>query len=162
LSVAHGKLLSMTAWKDVESAEPEFAARVRGLLDAHVNKILATLRADGSPRVSGVEVEFRDGELLFGSMANARKGADLHRDPRFALHSASPDPGEPKDWAGDAKIAGRAVPFGPVEATDGAPEGETFRADITEVVVTRLNETADRLVIESWRPGVGLRRVERT
>jgi hypothetical protein len=148
----------MTAWKDVESAEPEFAARVRALFDAHVNKILATLRADGSPRVSGVEVEFADGELTFGSMANARKGADLHRDPRFAVHSASPDPGEPKTWAGDAKIAGRAVPAGPVEGQ----EGELFRADITEVVITRLNEAADRLVIESWRPGGGLRRVERT
>ena len=93
-------------------------------------------------------------------MANARKGADLRRDPRFALHSPSPDPPDPKSWAGDAKISGRAVPAGAVEG--GGPEGEMFRADITEVVITRLNDAADRLVIESWRPGGGLRCVERT
>jgi hypothetical protein len=35
-----------------------------------------TLRADGSPRISGIEVAFEDGELAFGSMLNARTGAD--------------------------------------------------------------------------------------
>ena len=149
----------MVTWKEVENAEPEFAGRVRALFDAHTNKVIATLRADGSPRVSGIEAAFTEGELVFGSMPDARKGADLHRDPRFAMHSPSPDPPDPKSWAGDAKIAGRAVPAGAVQ---GGPDGEQFRADITEVVLTRLNEAADRLVIESWRPGVGLRRVERT
>ncbi len=37
----------MTAWKDVERAEPEFAQRVRGLFDRHRHKTIATLRADG-------------------------------------------------------------------------------------------------------------------
>lgn len=148
----------MVSWKEIESAEPEFAGRVRTLFDAHTNKVIATLRADGSPRVSGIEAKFTDGELTFGSMSNARKLADLRRDPRFAMHSPSPDVPDPKSWAGDAKIAGRAVPMGPV---DGELEGVGFRADITEVVITRLNEAADRLLIESWRPGGGLRRVER-
>ena len=77
---------AMAAWKDVEQAEPEFAARVRRLFDAGRHKTIATLRADGSPRISGIECEFADGELRFGSMPGARKGADLRRDPRFALH----------------------------------------------------------------------------
>jgi hypothetical protein len=72
----------MTAWKDVERAEPEFARRVRGLFDGHRHKTIATLRADGSPRISGIEVAFEDGELAFGSMPNARKGADLGRGSR--------------------------------------------------------------------------------
>jgi hypothetical protein len=58
----------MTAWRDVEQAEPEFAARVRRLFDAGRHKTIATLRADGSPRISGIECEFADGELRFGSM----------------------------------------------------------------------------------------------
>ena len=74
----------MAAWKDVEQAEPEFAARVRRLFEAGRHKTIATLRADGSPRISGIECEFADGELRFGSMPGARKGADLRRDPRFA------------------------------------------------------------------------------
>jgi len=87
-------LCSMVAWKDVVSAEPTFAARVRALFDAHKHKSIATLRADGSPRISGIEVEFSDDDLTFGSMTGSRKGADLARDPRFALHSPSVDPPE--------------------------------------------------------------------
>jgi Pyridoxamine 5'-phosphate oxidase len=104
----------MTTWKDVEDAEPELAARVRKIFDANKHKTIATLRADGAPRISGIEAEFSDGELTFGSMPRARKGDDLHRDPRFALHSATVDPpeGDPAGWVGDAKIAGRAVPLG--------------------------------------------------
>lgn len=81
----------MVTWKQVEDAAPEFAARARSILASHKHKTLATLRADGSPRISGIECEFADGELTFGSMPGARKGADLHRDARFALHSASVD-----------------------------------------------------------------------
>jgi pyridoxamine 5'-phosphate oxidase-like protein len=149
----------MVAWKDVEEAAPEFAARVQRIFDAHKHKTIATLRADGGPRISGIEAEFAGGELTFGSMPHARKGADLHRDPRFALHSPSVDPPEddPATWAGDAKVAGRAVPAGPVGDTDG----ELFRADIDEVVRTGLNADATALVVEIWTPSGGLRRVER-
>ena len=150
----------MAAWKDVEQAEPEFAARVRRLFDAGRHKTIATVRADGSPRISGIECEFADGELRFGSMAGARKGADLRRDPRFALHGPTfhPQEGRESEWPGEAKIAGRAVPTGPV---DDVPEGETFLADISEVVITRLNPEATLLVIESWTPQRGLRVAER-
>jgi hypothetical protein len=146
----------MTAWQDVEQAEPEFARRVRGLFDAHKHKTIATLRADGSPRISGIEAVFQDGELTFGSMPQARKGADLRRDPRFALHSATVDPvdGAEAGWPGEAKISGRAVLV-------GSGEADSFRADITEVVHTHLDEKATKLVVEWWTPDVGLRRVER-
>lgn len=150
----------MTTWRDVEQAAPEFAQRVRALFDARKHKTMATLRADGSPRISGIEASFDDGELTFGSMPNARKGADLRRDPRFALHSATVDPvpGAEAQWPGEAKIAGRAIAAGPT--TEG-PEGELFRVDITEVVHTRLDEAAAKLVVEWWTPTQGLRRVER-
>lgn len=65
----------MTVWHDVARAQPEFAQRVRVLFDAHTHKTIATLRADGSPRISGIEVVFEDGEPVFGSIPNARKGA---------------------------------------------------------------------------------------
>jgi hypothetical protein len=114
----------MTAWQDVEQAEPEFAKRVRARFDAHRHKTIATVRADGAPRISGIESTFEAGELWFGSMANARKGADLRRDPRFALHSATVDPieGAEARWPGEAKITGRAVPA-PPSAEQGNPAG---------------------------------------
>jgi hypothetical protein len=150
----------VTAWQDVEQAVPEFARRVRELFDAHRHKTIATLRADGSPRISGIEVVFENGELSFGSMPDARKGADLRRDPRFALHSATVDPveGAEAQWPGEAKISGRAIAAGPI--TEG-PEGDLFRADIAEVVHTHLNEGATRLVVEWWTATHGLRRIER-
>jgi hypothetical protein len=150
----------MAAWQDVERAEPEFAERVRRIFDAHKHKTIATLRADGSPRISGIEAVFSDGELTFGSMPNARKGVDLRRDPRFALHSATVDPvdGSEAEWPGEAKISGRALYAG---GTTGGPEGDLFRADIAEVVHTHLDEKATMLVVEWWTPADGLRRVER-
>jgi Pyridoxamine 5'-phosphate oxidase len=155
-------LSRMVSWNEVEKAEPEFAARVRKLFDARKHKTIATLRADGSPRISGIEAEFADGELTFGSMPRARKGADLKRDPRFALHSATSDPpdDEPKRWPGEAKLAGRAYVARKLDGAD-EPEGELFRADVDEVVVIALNDEGTMLVVESWHPGRGLRRVER-
>ena len=147
----------MTSWAELARAEPEFAGRVRALFDAHRHKTIATVRADGSPRISGIEAVFQDGELVFGSMPKARKGADLVRDPRFALHSATVDPveGAAADWPGEAKIAGRAL------LVSRGKRGDRFRADITEVVHTHLDEKATMLVVEWWTPQHGLRQVER-
>lgn len=149
----------MTAWREVEASVPEFARRVRELFDAHRHKTIATVRADGAPRISGIEAGFEDGELTFGSMPNSRKGADLRRDPRFALHSATVDPikGEEAKWPGEAKISGRA--FAIAVTDDGS--GERFHADIASVVHTHLNPQATLLVIEWWTPAQGLQTIER-
>jgi hypothetical protein len=150
----------VATWKDVERAEPEFAARVRELFDGGRHKTIATLRVDGSPRISGIECEFADGALTFGSMPGARKGADLRRDPRFALHGPvyHPVTGKEAEWPGEAKIAGRAVP---ARSVDGQPDADSFAADISEIVITRLNPEATLMIIESWTPQRGLRLVER-
>jgi hypothetical protein len=133
---------------------------VRKLFDGRRHKTIATVRADGSPRISGIEVAFEDGELVFGSMPNARKGADLARDPRFALHSATIDPveGAEAQWPGEAKISGQAIPAKP--RTEGS-DGDRFHVDITDIVHTHLNDKATMLVVEWWTPAHGLRRIER-
>jgi len=152
-------------WSEFEKEQPEFAARVRKLLDAGRHKTIATLRADGAPRISGIECEIADGELRFGSMPAARKGADLRRNGRFALHGPTfhPVEGQEAAWPGEAKIAGTAVPAGTVAAGEGdeAPDGEAFSADITEVVITHLNAEATQLVVEWWTPAQGLQSIER-
>lgn len=151
----------MVSWSTVASAEPEFAERVQTIFDAHKHKTIATLRVDGAPRISGIEAEFVGGELRFGSMPASRKGADLRRDPRFALHSATVDAPEDEagSWPGDVKVAGQAVPAGDVGGAGSAGPGELFHADIDEVVHTYVQR--GRLVIELWRPGRGLRRFDR-
>lgn len=147
----------MPAWRDVELVEREFAGRVRELFDAHRHKTIATLRLDGAPRISGIEAAFEDGELTFGSMSGSRKGADLRRDPRCALHSATIDPveGSAAQWPGEAKITGRAT------LTKTGADGDRFCIEVAEVVHTHLNESATLLVVEWWTPTYGLQRIER-
>ena len=150
----------MTSWDDVAAAEPEFAGRVRALFEAQKHMTLATLRRDGSPRISGTEVRFAGGEVVLGMMRGSRKALDLLRDPRMALHSPMVDApeGDPSAWLGDAKIAGLAVAGSDPDASRDAAH---FRIDITEVVLTRVGSPADHLVIESWHPGRGRERTER-
>ena len=160
----------MATWQEVTAAAPEFAETVRAIFDAHHHKTVATLRKDGSPRISGVEADFRDGDLWLGMMWGSRKALDLRRDPRFALHSGTGDV-DSTTWQGDAKIAGRAEEItdpARLQTTDAASGGgdppgpsHLFRADITEVVLTRIGDPADHLVIEFWREGQGLRRLQR-
>src|SRR5690349_4899851 len=97
----------MTTWQEFDREAPGLADAVRARFVAHKHHVLATVRADGSPRVSGTEVQFReDGELTLGSMWRAVKALDLRRDARFALHA---NPGSGSMEGGDAKLAGRAV-----------------------------------------------------
>jgi hypothetical protein len=121
---------------------------------------LATLRLDGSPRISGIEVSFDAGELLLGMMPGSLKALDVRRDPRLALHSPTEDTPEedPSSWAGEAKIAGHAVE---VRDPNHLGEGHRFRVDIGEVVLTSVGEPADYLLIESWHAGRGLERRHR-
>jgi hypothetical protein len=144
----------VASWAEVEQQAPELAALARGFLDAFRHKTLATVRRDGSPRISGTELEISGGELWLGSMWRSVKALDLLRDPRFALHSGSPDPDA--GWGGDAKLAGRAE--------DVSAEGATahrFRLDVTELVVVRLGDPPDHIVIEAWHEGRGVSRLER-
>jgi hypothetical protein len=107
-------------------------------------------------RISGTELELVDGDLWLGSMENAVKALDLRRDPRFALHSLSTEAG----WKGDAKIAGRAEETSDQDArariVGEGSQAHAFRLDVEELVVVRLGEPADHLLIESWHAGRGV------
>jgi hypothetical protein len=161
---------TMTSWHDFESIAPELAAHVRRRLEAHGLGLMATIRKDGSPRISGVEPFISDGELWIGMMPDSLKTRDLMHDPRFALHSATVDK---EVRAGDAKLGGRlelvdddetktdfltafreANGYGPEEI-----DFPLFKADIVEASTVRTAE--DHLAIEVWRTGRPVRRIER-
>jgi hypothetical protein len=157
----------MATWSEIEAAAPELAGRARAAFDAHKHKVLATLRRDGSPRISGIETTFADGELWLGMMPGSRKALDLRRDPRLALHSASVDPpDDPTAWTGDAKLSGRAVEVEDPALLEKLGAGDqadahVFRLDITELVHTRVGDPPDHLVIDLWQEGAGLRQMRR-
>jgi hypothetical protein len=163
----------MATWEDVTKEAPQLAAAVRAAFDAHKHKTMATLRKDGAPRISGTEVDFRDGDVYLGSMWGALKARDLQRDPRVALHNA---PLDTELGGGDAKISGRAVEITDPEALadyvhDAAEENDgveppqpfhLFRIDVEEMSLVTIGDPADHLVVESWKQGrAGTKRVER-
>ncbi|MFD3747415.1 pyridoxamine 5'-phosphate oxidase family protein [Nocardia sp. NPDC058633] len=145
----------MATWQQFASEAPELAARVRSRFDAYKTHVLATLRRDGAPRVSASEVEFIGPDLMFGSMPNAMKAADLRRDGRCAIHS---HPGD-GDGDGDAKVMGVAVEItGPAQAAFGSPPGvHDFRLDLTGAVLTYVDAATELLVIQHWHPGTGVK-----
>ncbi|MEU2763578.1 MULTISPECIES: pyridoxamine 5'-phosphate oxidase family protein [unclassified Streptomyces] len=155
---------SPVSWDGFATAEPEFADIVQRRFRLYKHHVLATLRKDGSPRVTGLEADFRFGDMLLGMMPHSLKALDLHRDPRFALH-ANPGPdAEMND--GDVRVSGRAVEITDPEVIARFIEEATppepfhlFRAELTDVVWTGLD--GDELVIRSWRPGQPLRTVRR-
>jgi hypothetical protein len=146
-------------WQDVVDSEPDFAAEVRRVFDAHKHKTIATLRGDGSPRLSGLELEFTAGDVAFGMMPRSRKAADLRRDPRTEVHSASLIvEGDEASWTGDARISGRAREItDPDERgryTETPPEAyPLFVLDIDRVVRIALEGSPPQLVVATWRPG---------
>jgi pyridoxamine 5'-phosphate oxidase-like protein len=147
----------VATWGEFEAAQPDFASRVRALLGSRKHLTMATLRRNGSPRISGTEIEFADGQLRIGSMPNAVKAQDLRRDPRIAIHGPTDDPpeGNPRGWKGEAKVAGSVM------EVDSGSAAHRFLIDIEEAVITRLNDAGDRLVVESWNPARGYRTLER-
>ena len=153
VSSGGGTLRRMASWGEVEREAPGLTGRVREAFERAKHATMATLRADGSPRISGTEVEFTDsGTLRLGSMPGAVKARDLLRDPRVAVNSPTADPGEGgAGWPGEAKVAGVAV--AQPDREDGA---HLFDVDLTEVVWTGLSEARDQLVIQSWHPGRGV------
>jgi hypothetical protein len=148
----------VTRWQDVVDSEPELAAEVQDVFDAHKHKLIATLRKDGSPRISGIEFEFTAGDVSFGMMPNSRKRDDLRRDPRTELHSTSLLPEDDAlAWRGDARISGRAR-----EITDAAERSRftdtspraypLFVLDIDRVVRIKMDGSPPHLLVQTWRP----------
>ena len=161
----------MPTWGEVEAAVPELAALVRARFEAHGLGYLATLRADGSPRISGTEALFHAGELWLGMMPGSRKSLDLVGDPRCSYHAANVDP---QVTAGDARITGVAVAVHDdatreaflralVERTGhGAPPGpfDLWRVDVREITFVRPEE--EQLAVRWWTPAGGEHRVARS
>ncbi|MEJ8656592.1 pyridoxamine 5'-phosphate oxidase family protein [Streptomyces sp. MS1.AVA.4] len=152
------------SWADFQAAEPDFAATVRQRFETYTHHVLGTLRADGSPRLTGIEVTFRFGELWLGMMPNSRKALDLRRDPRFAVH-ANPGADASMD-DGDVRIGGRAAEVTDPEvtarfqeATEAPQPFHLFRAELAEAVRTGVE--GDELVVRTWRPGRALRTIRR-
>jgi Pyridoxamine 5'-phosphate oxidase len=162
----------MADWSDVARQAGELADQVQQRFDAFGLGLLATLRRDGSPRISGIEPLFANGQLWFGMMTDSLKARDLKRDARFELHSATTDK---QVAAGDAKVSGTAIEVTDAEsfathrdafaAQTGYPPPEgpfhLFKADIREIFLLKPAASGDHLKLDYWIEGQGLKHVDR-
>lgn len=96
----------MASWSEFVAAEPQLASAIRALLLQYGPGMgyLATVRADGGPRVHPVSPVITD-EGLFCFVVDSPKRRDLERDGRYALHSYPPE-----DSDDEAYVAGQARP----------------------------------------------------
>jgi hypothetical protein len=155
-------------WRELELAAPEIAEPGKARLDETRVALLATLRRDGSPRISPIEPFFAEGQLVFGAMAWTLKARDLERDPRCTLHSAvtGPNEGEP-----ELKLYGRAI-----EADDdlraACPDGwwtdqpheaaRVFSLSIEEAAFVTWDYEGGEMTVRRWSRETGLKTSRRS
>jgi Pyridoxamine 5'-phosphate oxidase len=155
-------------WHELELAAPEIASLGKERLEQTRVALLATLRPDGSPRISPIEPYFARGHLLMGAMAWTLKARDLVRDPRCTLHStvSGPDTGE-----GELKLYGRAIDADDelrAACDDGWWTGrprESARVvslAIDEAVFVSWNYEGGEMIVRHWSRESGLRTTRRS
>jgi len=108
-------------WDEFAQAAPELASLGEQRLRARELCLVGTLRRNGWPRITPVEPDFVDGELMLGMMWRSPKALDLLRDPRLVVHSVvSRRDGD----EGDFKLYGHA------RQIDGPDTRGRYRATI--------------------------------
>lgn len=157
----------MIPWSQFTAEAPETEAVFRRRVTATGLGLLATLRADGFPRISPLEPLIGDDRVWLGMMPGSTKTTDLQRDPRLCLHTATAD----KEVAdGDAKLWGRGVLVGQddddrrtyakafqaatghdVEAMPGG--FDLYWVELTSASSLVLGDDGQHLRITTWKPG---------
>ena len=134
----------MSNWKDFAAAAPELADFAFERLDERL-AYLATVRADGAPRVHPVSPFIGEGHLFVYMEPNSPKARDLLRDPRYSLHCAVEDS---NGGEGELSVSGRArlVPdpeeramvFSAARAIGHSPQERyvVFELELSQVLAT--------------------------
>lgn len=154
----------MTTWQEFTEAAPRIATIFARRHAAAGNLcMLGTLRSDGFPRISPMEPRIFEDQLWIVGMPHTTKFADLARDPRFCLHTATVDT---QVTDGDAKLWGvvRDVPDGALhqrfatalfDETGFDIRGQEFdhfyAADITSASSVEVGD--GHMDVTVWQPG---------
>lgn len=144
----------MVAWSGLEALSPETVDIVERNFALGKHKTLATVTRSGAPRISGIEVVFRTGNLMLGSRPGSVKSLDLLRDPRMALHGPTgyTATAEEQRWEGDVKITGTASR----DHSMSNHQVDWFAIDIASIVFASLDEFRQKLVQRLWTTETGL------
>lgn len=96
-------------WDEFAAGCPDLAHVAEERFTREQIVLLGTVRANGAPRISGVECDFVAGDLMTGMIWRSTKALDLLRDPRVTIHSLVPDKQHEAQNQGDLKLHGMAV-----------------------------------------------------
>jgi hypothetical protein len=152
---------------DLQTAAPDIAGPTAARFTASGLAMLATLRRDGSPRVSPIEVGFHDGRLYVGMMPGSTKSLDVERDPRISLVTALADK---DDLGGEGKLFGVASRVTDLDHADRVLRAVAERSGfdpeavagspLYEILVTGAawqHVEGDTFVTSSWNEADGVR-----
>lgn len=141
----------MATFTELESAAPTIAAFLGRRIAGTGLTLIATIRSDGWPRVSPMELSIHDGRLYVGSMPNAVKAKDLRRDPRCCVLTPLADK---DDLAGEAKAFCRAREVVEVD------EWERVRARFKDLTGFDIGESGGSHIFELDIEAAAWQRVE--
>jgi hypothetical protein len=154
----------MVTWSEFADAAPEFAAAGLERFMRSEIILLGSIRKDGSPRISPVEADVVDGELMAGMMWQSKKALDLLRDSRCTVHSTVHDR---MDAMGEFKLRCRASDIQDPHKRDRygeviyarikwRPEGDfhLFAFDIKSAAHLHYGDQKKHVTV--WTPGRGL------
>ena len=163
----------MTTWIEFTAEAPRIAGIfTRRHAAAGKLCLLGTVRADGSPRISPIEPRVFEDRLWMIGMPDTTKFRDLHRDPRFCVHTATVDShvteGDAKLWGTVADVRDPDLHrrfaddlFAEIgldlrgEKFDHFYEAHLTSASSVEIVDGQMEVTV-------WKPGEGERVVRKT
>lgn len=145
--------MGFTAWREFAAADPRLSASIRALLHQYGRGMayLATVRADGGPRIHPVCPIATD-EGLYCFVIASPKRDDLNRDGRYALHAF---PAEHSD--AEAYLSGTARQVVNVSIVDqmarehGAAAGLDWTLFEFSVDVAMLHRHTPDATPEIWR-----------
>jgi hypothetical protein len=141
----------MATWGEFEQTAPELAAAACGCIENHGFMLLGTIRRDGTPRISPVEVRIVAGEVVMCLIRGSTKERDIRRDPRIVLHSPMLDAGDPNR---ELKLRGRLVEVSERGVREAAvlwtppPEFDVFRLEVESAALVEWSK--GEIVLRRW------------
>jgi hypothetical protein len=160
-------------WKDFKRTVPELATSAEEVLGSNGLALVGTIRRDGSPRISPVEVFFLRDALFLGMMNQSKKALDLLRDPRCIIHNTVSDP---EGSQPELKLRGRAISGGEqmkesyceayaIRWKRRPPKsfpGHVFSIDIDSVTLIRYDTEKNKMIVTRWSMRLGLKETRRS
>ena len=154
-------------WSAFKAASPNLANETERLFGRRGLALVGTLRKDGSPRISPVEVFFLPQAALLGMMSRSMKALDLLRDPRCVLHTPVSDPNGSEP---ELKLYGRAMACGKEERaryqraylkrwkrrTPPNFPAHVFSFEVESVALVRYDTKKMTMIVKRWSSKKGI------